>query len=125
MGRRSGVRACYDRGPLWGRPRYARGRGSVKRVEEASVNQAEWDRVKTRLKQEFGESAFKSWVIPITATAMRDGEVELSVPTRFMRDWITTHYAERIRALWSGENPSVRKITLKVDATKADGQLVQ
>jgi chromosomal replication initiator protein len=90
----------------------------VKRADESAVNQAEWDRVKTRLKQEFGESAFKSWVTPITATAVRDGEVELSVPTRFMRDWITTHYAERIRALWSGENPSVRKITLKVDAAR-------
>ena len=91
----------------------------MKRVEEAAVNQAEWDRVKTRLKQEFGESAFKSWVIPITATAMRDGEVELSVPTRFMRDWITTHYAERIRTLWAGENPGVRKVTLKVEAGPA------
>ncbi|MBX7200783.1 MAG: chromosomal replication initiator protein DnaA [Rhodospirillaceae bacterium] len=88
----------------------------MKRVDEAAVNQAEWDRVKTRLKQEFGESAFKSWVIPITATAMRDGEVELSVPTRFMRDWITTHYGERIRTLWAGENPGVRKVTLKVEA---------
>ncbi|MGZ6175966.1 MAG: chromosomal replication initiator protein DnaA [Candidatus Binataceae bacterium] len=94
----------------------------MKRGDESAVNQAEWDRVKTRLKQEFGESAFKSWVTPITATAVRDGEVELSVPTRFMRDWITTHYAERIRALWSGENPSVRKVTLKVDTTKTDGR---
>ncbi len=95
----------------------------MKRVEEAAVNQAEWDRVKTRLKQEFGESVFKSWVIPITATAMRDGEVELSVPTRFMRDWITTHYADRIRALWAGENPGVRKVTLKVEAGKAEAAL--
>ena len=78
------------------------------------VNEAEWDRVKTRLKQEFGETAFKSWVKPIIPTTMRDGEVELAVPTRFMRDWITTHYGERIRALWSGENPSVRRITVKV-----------
>ena len=92
----------------------------MKRGDEAGVNQAEWDRVKTRLKQEFGESAFKSWVIPITATALRDGEVELSVPTRFMRDWISTHYAERIRALWNGENPIVRKVTLKVEAGKAE-----
>jgi chromosomal replication initiator protein len=91
----------------------------VKRGDEAGVNQAEWDRVKTRLKQEFGESAFKSWVIPITATALRDGEVELSVPTRFMRDWISTHYAERIRALWNGENPVVRKVILKVEAGSA------
>ena len=92
----------------------------MKRGNEAAIDQAEWDRVKTRLKQEFGDSAFKSWMSPIVATALRDGEVELSVPTRFMRDWITTHYAERIRALWNGENPVVRKITLKVDAGKLD-----
>jgi chromosomal replication initiator protein len=92
----------------------------VKRGNEAAIDQAEWDRVKTRLKQEFGDSAYKSWVTPIVATSLRDGEVELSVPTRFMRDWITTHYAERIRALWNGENPTVRKITLKVDSGKVD-----
>jgi len=91
----------------------------VKRGNEAAVDQAEWDRVKTRLKQEFGDSAYKSWVTPIVATGLRDGEVELSVPTRFMRDWITTHYAERIRALWNGENPGVRKITLKVETARA------
>jgi chromosomal replication initiator protein len=88
----------------------------VKRGDAAAVDQAEWDRVKTRLKQEFGESAFKSWLTPIVATGLHDGEVELSVPTRFMRDWIATHYAERIRTLWNGENPSVRKVSLKVDA---------
>ena len=87
--------------------------GVTNRTEKA-VNEAEWDRVKTRLKQEFGETAFKSWVKPITPTAIHDGEVELAVPTRFMRDWIATHYGERIRALWSGENPSVRRIILKV-----------
>ena len=88
----------------------------MKSSEETAVDQAEWDRVKTRLKQEFGESVFKSWVTPITVASLRNGEVELAVSTRFMRDWISTHYAERIRALWNGENPSVRKVTLKVEA---------
>lgn len=92
----------------------------MKRGNEAAIDQAEWDRVKTRLKQEFGDSAYKSWVTPIVATGLHDGEVELSVPTRFMRDWITTHYAERIRALWNGENPRVRKVTLKVETGKAE-----
>ncbi len=97
----------------------------MKRGNEAAIDQAEWDRVKTRLKQEFGDSAYKSWVTPIVATGLRDGEVELSVPTRFMRDWITTHYAERIRALWNGENPAIRKITLKVEAAKAEAARAQ
>lgn len=85
-------------------------------ADKSTGDQAEWDRVKTRLKQEFGESAFKSWVKPITASVLRDGEVELMVPTRFMRDWISTHYAERIRALWNGENPHIRKVVLKIGA---------
>ena len=91
---------------------------AVKSFEESAVDQAEWDRVKTRLKQEFGDSVFKSWVSPIIPASLRNGEVELSVPTRFMKDWISTHYAERIRALWNGENPSVRKVTLKVDSVR-------
>ena len=86
----------------------------MKRGDESAVNQAEWDRVKTRLKQEFGESAFKSWVIPITATAMRDGEVELSVPTRFMRDWVVKHYADRIRTLWANEDASCDSVEIVV-----------
>jgi len=94
----------------------------VKQRSNTAVNEAEWDRVKTRLKQEFGETAFKSWVKPITPTVIRDGEVELAVPTRFMRDWIATHYGERIRALWSGENPSVRRITLKVASAARPAQ---
>ena len=95
------------------------------RGDEAGVDQAEWDRVKSRLKREFGEAAFKSWVLPITTSELRGGEVELTVPTRFMRDWISTHYVERIRALWNGENPRIRKVTLKVGTQGRDAHLPQ
>lgn len=87
----------------------------MKRGEEGASNQAEWDRVKVKLKSEFGDSAFKSWVNPIAFDGLRDGAVNLKVPTRFMRDWVVTHYADRIRTLWSGENPSVKRIQVDVD----------
>lgn len=88
----------------------------VNRGEVGSPNQAEWDRVKLRLKHEFGDSAYKSWVNPIAFGGVADGAVNLRVPTRFMRDWVLTHYADRIRALWSGENPAVRRVLVDVDA---------
>lgn len=84
------------------------------RGEYAAVDHGEWDRIKTRLKKEFGDSVFKSWVKPIVLDGMRNGEVELAVPTRFMRDWVMTHYADRIRALWANENPAVKRISIKV-----------
>jgi chromosomal replication initiator protein len=86
----------------------------VTRGEYAAVDHGEWDRIKTRLKKEFGDSAFKSWVKPIVLDGIKNGEVELAVPTRFMRDWVVTHYADRIRALWTSENPSVKRISIKV-----------
>jgi len=80
----------------------------------------EWDRVKLRLKREFGDSAYKSWVRPIAFDSLEEESVRLSVPTRFMRDWVLTHYAERIRTLWNGENPKVRRVRIDVDANKPD-----
>ena len=84
------------------------------RGDHGTVDHSEWDRIKARLKKEFGESVFKSWVKPIVLGGMKNGEVELAVPTRFMRDWVVTHYADRIRALWSSENPAVERISIKV-----------
>lgn len=88
---------------------------AVKRGEVGSTGHAEWHRVKLRLKHEFGESAYKSWVNPIEFGGLNDGAVNLKVSTRFMRDWVLTHYADRIRALWSGENPDVRRVLVDVD----------
>lgn len=88
----------------------------MKRGEVGSSSQAEWDRVKLRLKHEFGDSAYQSWVSPIAFGGLNDGAVNLRVPTRFMRDWVVTHYADRIRTLWSGENPAVRRVQVDVDA---------
>lgn len=88
---------------------------AVNRGEDSSPNQAEWDRVKIRLKHEFGDSAYKSWVNPIAFGGVANGAVNLRVPTRFMRDWVLTHYADRIRTLWSGENPDVRRVLVDVD----------
>ncbi|MGE5548836.1 MAG: chromosomal replication initiator protein DnaA [Solirubrobacterales bacterium] len=76
----------------------------------------EWDRVKGRLRDEVGDAAYRSWLRPITVHDVRDGAVRLALPTRFMRDWVATHYGERIRTLWGAENPDVRSVEIVVEA---------
>lgn len=83
---------------------------------------AEWARVRGQLRQEFGEDAFKSWLKPLTFVGASDGEIRISAPTRFLRDWIATHYADRIQALWREENPAVRGIVIQVDAERPQGE---
>jgi len=75
----------------------------------------QWARVRGRLRAECGDAVFKSWLKPLTFKDFREGEVWLVVPTRFMRDWVMTHYMDRIRALWTGENPAVRSVEIAVE----------
>ena len=37
------------------------------------------------------------------------------MPTRFLRDWVAAHYADRIRALWNGENGAIAAIDIFVN----------
>src|ERR1700690_3020272 len=75
----------------------------------------QWAQVRGRLRSEFGEATFRSWLKPLTLVGQSDSQVNIAVKTRFMRDWISQHYAERIRALWQAANPAVRSIELIVD----------
>jgi len=80
--------------------------------------EAAWARVRGQLRKEYGEDAFKSWLKPLTLAGAFEGEVRISAPTRFVRDWIVDHYADRIQALWREENPAVRAIVIQVDPAR-------
>ncbi len=60
-----------------------------------------WAEISALLQKEFGSAAFKSWIAPIVPQSFNNGVLELSVATRFVRDWIKTHYVDRIRQLWA------------------------
>ncbi|ABC20806.1 chromosomal replication initiator protein DnaA [Rhodospirillum rubrum] len=80
---------------------------------------ASWDRVRGFLKREFGDSAYRTWVVPMTLVAAVEGEVRLAVPTRFMRDWVMNHYGDRIRSLWAAEDSSIRYVDFIVESAPA------
>jgi len=83
---------------------------------------AEWARVRGLLRQEFGEDAFRSWLKPLTLAGSSDGEIRITAPTRFLRDWIAAHYADRIHALWRAENPAIRGIVIQVEAGRPEAE---
>jgi chromosomal replication initiator protein len=65
-----------------------------------------WDRVSTRLNAHYGDAVFRSWLKPLHFAGRVDGKIMLSVPTRFMREWITTNYIGDIRSFWQQEQES-------------------
>jgi chromosomal replication initiator protein len=81
---------------------------------------AQWARVRGRLRQEFGEATFRSWLKPLTLAGRRGADLRVAVPSRFMRDWVATHYADRLRTLWSSENPEIHSVEVIVDTTQTE-----
>ncbi|MEQ8355597.1 MAG: chromosomal replication initiator protein DnaA [Kiloniellaceae bacterium] len=80
---------------------------------EATVIE-QWGRVRGRLRAEVGEAAYRSWLKPLTLAGSRNGKLRLAVPTRFMRDWVASNYAERLHLLWSEEDPDIGGIEVVV-----------
>ena len=62
--------------------------------------ETQWCRVCSRLKAEIGDSAYENWVKPLKVSQLEGSEVNLAVPSRFMRDWILANYLDRLRELW-------------------------
>ena len=40
--------------------------------------------------------------------------VRLSVPTRFLRNWIQSHYSEKVMSHWQAEDPIITRLELSV-----------
>ena len=83
---------------------------------------SDWSRVLGRMRREVGETAYRSWFGSMTVERIIGGEGVIAVPTQFLRDWIRTHYADRLLALWHSENQSVRRISFIVDPRRAHGE---
>ncbi len=80
----------------------------------AGMEQDRWARVKGRLRSTVGEDVYSSWFARMDLEQISEDSVHLSVPTRFLKSWIQTHYAERVLSCWQAEAPQVHRIDLTV-----------
>jgi chromosomal replication initiator protein len=79
-----------------------------------STDQERWRRVKDQLRAELGEDVFSSWFGRMELEAVDEGLVRLSVPTRFLRNWIQSHYSEKVLLKWQSEQADVTRLELSV-----------
>ncbi len=79
----------------------------------------QWTRISGLLRAEIGEAAYQSWLKPMTPREISGGQVKISVPTRFMRDWVIAHYADRLQALWEVEDDTVHAVDVFVQPERS------
>ncbi len=73
-----------------------------------------WRRCCERLRAELGEDVFNSWFGRIELEAIASGQARLSVPTRFLKSWIDSHYLGHINAALAGEFGVIARILVVV-----------
>lgn len=73
-----------------------------------------WSRVRGRLKAEVGEDVFSSWFARMDLEAVDHETAKHSVPTRFLKSWIQSHYSDRLLSCWQAEEQTVQRIELTV-----------
>jgi chromosomal replication initiator protein len=79
----------------------------------------QWTRIRGRLQAEVGEVEYRTWLRQMNLAGLDGDEVTVNLPTRFLRDWVSTRYGDRLRAMWQSENPSVRRVDIRVGAAPA------
>ena len=80
---------------------------------------AAWARVKRRLRAELGEDVFASWFARLELEDVVEGTARLTVPTRFLKSWIESHYLDRVLTTFKAEIPEIARVEVGVRGTGA------
>ena len=83
--------------------------------EENNIN---WNEILDKLKKTFGSDIYESWIKNINLKKEFNHYVILSVPTRFVRDWIVSRYADKILDVIKITKKSIQRIEFSVEETQ-------
>ncbi len=90
--------------------------------QSSATAETSWARVRSALRSEYGENAYRSWLKPLVFDGFDGRDVTLSVPTRFMRNWIESQYGDRLLELWRAEYPDIQRVTVRQSRGRATDQ---
>ena len=77
-------------------------------------NEIIWSSVKLELKDVFGEAEYSNWLKLLTFNKVEREIIIFYAPTKFMCDWILSHYGKKILSLWREKDKSIKDISVLV-----------
>ena len=90
-------------------------------MDQAGTELSEqWTRIRSRLQQDVGDVEYRTWLRQMTLGNVDGDEVTVHLPSRFLRDWVRGHYADKLNALWQAENKRIRRVDIRVGGSGAE-----
>jgi len=76
-----------------------------------------WELVQEDFKTKFGKDVFESWLKKMKLLETNSNNLLISVPTRFIRDWITSRYLDNVIQIVKSHNKNINRIEFKIHST--------
>ena len=74
----------------------------------------DWILIQSQMKSKLGLEIYESWLKKINFIEEFNNYILLSVPTRFIRDWITSRYLDQILQIVKGQKKDIIRIEFKI-----------
>lgn len=71
-----------------------------------------WSRICKKLRSELGEAVYNSWFARLELVSVQAGQVQLSVPTAFLKSWLQSHYADKLLKAITAEWAEVASVVI-------------
>ncbi len=78
----------------------------------------DWTSIQSELKLKLGTEIYESWIKKINLVEEFNNYILLAVPTRFIRDWITSRYLDQILQTIKKHKKEIIRIELKIIENK-------
>jgi chromosomal replication initiator protein len=85
------------------------------RDEGLAMAQAAWASIRDGLRRDCGARLFDHWLKPIAFAGVADDGtgVRLTLPSEFMANWVSSHYADRLALAWRTALPHIRSVRIE------------
>ena len=80
----------------------------------------DWKAAQSEMKNKFGKDIFESWLKKINFVDEFKSYILISVPTRFIRDWIVSRYLDQILQIVKTYNKEIIRIEFVIDENKKE-----
>ena len=85
-----------------------------KNLIDLKTEKLDWSLVQDEMKNKLGSEIYESWLKKISFIDEFNNYILLSVPTRFIRDWITSRYLDQILLTVKNYKKEITRIEFKI-----------
>ncbi len=91
-----------------------------KNIDELKPSSIDWSLIQSDMKNKLGLEVYESWLKKINFVEEFNNYLLLSIPTRFIRDWITSRYLDQILKIIKNYKRDIIRIEFKIVENKVN-----